>query len=129
KNTDMALNGGLPAAQVMGSFSFSLVDGTMAAPGDVQILAGTTVLDAITWTSTRSGRSHQLDPERYDPTQNDDESNFCDGTTVYNDNMGMTPKDYGTPGSANDACPLVAPPGMCIDNGTARAIQKPMPGA
>ncbi len=129
KNPDMGMNGGLPAAQVMGSFSFSLVDGTMAAPGDVQILAGTTVLDAISWTSTRSGRSHQLDPDRYDPTQNDDESNFCDGTDVYNDNMGMATKDYGTPGSANVACPLVAPAGMCIDNGTVRAIQKPMAGA
>lgn len=129
KNTDMGLNGGLPAEQVMGSFSFSLVDGTVADPGDVQIVSGTTVLDAISWTSTRSGRSHQLDPDRYDPTQNDDESNFCDGTDVYNDNMGMPTKDYGTPGSANVACPLVAPPGMCIDNGTVRAIQKPMSGA
>ena len=130
KNADMAMNGGLPAAQIMGTFTFSLIDGTVDAPGDVQILLGSTVLDAITWTSTRSGRSHQLDPDRYDPTQNDDTSNFCDGTTIYNDNGGMATKDYGTPGAANVACPLVAPAGMCIENGnTLRAIQKPMAGA
>lgn len=128
KNADAGMNGGLPAEQIMGTFNFSLVDGTMAAPGDVQLLAGTTVLDAITWTSTRSGRSHQLDPDRYDPAQNDEESNFCDATTVYNDNMGMATKDYGTPGTDNVACPIVAPPGMCLDDGTPRPIVKPTAG-
>jgi hypothetical protein len=125
KKTDMAINGGLPAAQIMGTFSFALIDGSSTTPGDVQILLGTTLLDSITWTSTRVGRSHQLAPERFDPIANDEASNFCDATTIYNDNNGGTPKDYGTPGTANLACPLVVPAGMCDAGGTLRPIVKP----
>jgi hypothetical protein len=119
QSTDMATNGGLPAAVVKDDFNFALIDGTTAAPGDVQILYGGTVLDAITWTSTRSGRSHQLDPDSYDVTANDSEASFCDATTVYNDNMGM----------ANMQCPAQVQPGQCLDNGTPRAIVKPAAGA
>src|SRR5690606_26558047 len=78
KNVDSTMNGGLPEDRIRGRFTFSLVDGTAAAPGDVQILSGTAVLDAITWTSTRAGRAHQLDPDRYDVLENDEELNFCD---------------------------------------------------
>jgi len=53
KNSDTGANGGIPAATIRGNFTFSLVDGTMAAPGDVRIMAGTNVIDAITWTSTQ----------------------------------------------------------------------------
>jgi hypothetical protein len=127
KSSDATMNGMLPAARLMGTFSFSLVDGTTAAPADVQILFGGTVLDSITWTSTRSGRSHQLASDRYDITQNDYESNFCDGTTMYFMNGATT--DYGTPGQPNVQCPVVVPAGMCDDNGTLRPIRKPAAGA
>jgi hypothetical protein len=122
RNADMAMNGGLPAEAIKGTFTFALIDGTAAAPGDVRLLFGSTVLDAITWTSTRAGRSHQLDPQRIDPVANDEESNFCDGTVVYGAG------DRGTPGAENVACPLVAPAGMCIDNGNVRPIVKPTVG-
>lgn len=123
KNADMGMNGGLPAASILGTFSFALVDGSVATPGDVRILMGTTVLDAITWTSTRSGASHQLDPTKYDPIVNDEPTTFCDGTTAFGGG------DLGTPGAANVACPVVVGPGMCLDNGTPRAIVKPAAGA
>ncbi|MGE0395495.1 MAG: lamin tail domain-containing protein [Kofleriaceae bacterium] len=122
KNTDTALNGGLPAASIKGTFTFSLVDGTVAAPGDVRLLLGTDVLDAIAWTSSVDGSSVQLDPDRLDPTANDDESNFCAATTAY------SADNNGTPGSANMQCAAQAGPGECLDNGTPRAIVKPTAG-
>ena len=121
KSVDMAMNGGIPAP-IAATFNFSLVNGTAAAPGDVRILFGSQVLDAITWVGTRAGRSHQLDPDQYDPIANDDASNFCDGTTVFGDG------DRGTPGSENVRCPLIAQPGMCIEGGVPRAIRKPAAG-
>lgn len=122
QNADMAMNGGLPAGSVRATFSFALIDGTMAAPGDVQLLVGTTVIDAITWTSTRSGRSHALDPDLTDPTANDAESNFCDGTVPYG--LG----DLGTPTADNTQCVLLPPAGMCDDGVAIRAIVKPAAG-
>ncbi len=126
KSTEMAENG-LPMP-VAGTFTFSLVDGTADKPGDVQILFGTTVIDAITWTSTRSGRSHQLDPGKIDAIANDDPGAFCDGTTIYNTNQAGTTNDFGTPGEANIACPLVVPAGQCDDGTTIRNIIKPNAG-
>lgn len=122
RNPDMLVNGGLPADAVRGSFGFSMIDGTAAAPGDVRVLVGMTVIDAVTWVGTRSGSSHQLDPGAFDPSANDEASNFCDGTTAYG--MG----DLGTPGGDNDACPLVPPAGMCDAGGTLRPIVKPAAG-
>lgn len=121
---DTAVNGNL--SPVLGTFSFALVDGSAASPGDVRVLVGAEVIDAITWTSTRSGRSHALDPDLTDPIANDSESNFCDGATVYN-TVGAT-MDYGTPGAANEQCTLLPPAGMCDDNGTIRTIVKPTAG-
>ena len=120
---DMALNGGLPAGSVKATFTFALVDGTSAAPGDVRVMSGDNVIDAITWTSTRSGKSHALDPNKATPEDNDIETNFCDGAAVYGAG------DFGTPLAANAACPVTTPAGMCLDNATLRPIVKPGAGA
>ncbi len=122
KQSDSTMNGGLPA-DIAGTFTFALVDGTVAAPGDVQLVVGPTVIDAISWTKTSSGKTHQLDPDLVDAIANDAESNFCDGTTPYG--LG----DLGTPGAPNEQCVLLPPAGMCDDNGTIRAIVKPAAGA
>ena len=121
KSDDSTMNGMLPP--VAAKFSFSLVDGTTAAPGDVQILAGGNVIDAITWVGSTSGKAHSLDPAATDPASNDEPTNFCDATTAYGAG------DLGTPGAANPNCPTVVGPGMCLDNGTPRAIVKPAAGA
>ena len=127
KSSDALTNGNLPPAAIMGSFGFSLVDGTVADPGDVQVMNGATVLDAVRWTSTRSGKSHQLSLSLYDATSNDDETSFCDGTTVYATSM-TNVMDYGTPGAANLACAPTVQPGQCLDNGNPRAIVPPTAG-
>lgn len=125
KTPDATSNGGLPAAQVLGTFAFALIAGSPSAPGDVRVLAGATVVDAVTWTHTSRGTALQLDPGATDALANDIASNFCAATTPYG--LG----DLGTPGAPNQACPLVPPPGTCNDPATAtlRAIAKPAPGA
>ena len=121
-SADAAVNGGLPSGSVKGTFKFALVAGSAASPGDVQILAGTTVVDAVTWTRSSAGKSLQLDPTRTDPVSNDQPSNFCDGSQPYGAG------DLGTPAAANAACVLLPPPGTCMDGSTNRAIAKPTPG-
>jgi Lamin Tail Domain len=117
-----AMNGGIPAAVIAGTFKFSLIAGSPTVPGDVAILAGTTVVDAVSWTRSTTGKSLQLDPDLVDPSANDTESNFCDATTIYGQG------DLGTPGAANTQCAMLPPAGMCDDGGTIRAIVRPRSG-
>ncbi len=119
RSDDMVMNGGLTT---LGTFPFSL-NPTTNTP-DVQLVLGTTILDAVSWTTSTSGRSRALDPAATDPSSNDDPANFCDGSTVYN-TVG-TAMDRGTPGAMNDTCPVQVGPGQCLDtNGTPRNIVKP----
>ncbi len=122
RSADPAVNGGLPAAAIAGTFRFNLITGSTSAPGDVAIVAGTTVVDAVTWTHSTSGAALQLAPDRIDPSANDVESNFCDATQPYGAG------DLGTPGAGNAPCARLPGPGMCDDGGQVRAIVPPRPG-
>ncbi len=117
RNADMTMNGGVTA---IGSFSFSL---SPTSNADVQLVYGADVIDAVTWTTSTSGASLSLAPAATDAASNDDPTNFCNGSVLYNT------MDFGTPGMANNACPVVVQPGQCLDNGTPRAIVKPAAGA
>lgn len=117
RSADSAVNGGLTA---LAAFPFSI--NPSGVPGDVQLVYNGAVLDAVTWSTSTSGRSLSLDPDFVNPTANDDPSNFCNGTTVYNG------ADQGTPGAANPQCTAQPQPGQCLDNGTPRAIVKPAAG-
>ena len=114
-------NGGIPAAVIAARFKFAMVAGAPAAPGDVAIVAGSTVVDAVTWTKSSAGKALQLAPDRIDAIANDIESNFCAATAAYGAG------DLGTPGAANSPCVLPSS-GMCDDGGTSRAIVMPEPG-
>jgi len=120
RNTDPVMNGGLPAPTA--TFTFSLVAGSVTTPGDVRLLFGSIVVDAITWTSSRNGKALQLDPDVIDALGNDNASNFCDATTSYGAG------DFGTPAAANVQCTALPPAGQCDDAGTFRAIVKPTAG-
>lgn len=122
RSTDPTANGGIPAASIAGTFKFNLVGGSASSPGDVAIVAGRTVVDAVTWTRSASGAALQLDPGRIDPAANDDESNFCNATQPYGSG------DLGTPGTDNTRCAMLPAPGMCDDGGTLRKIVPPAPG-
>lgn len=121
-NLDMALNGGLPAAAIKGTFKFSLVNGTVASPGDIQILSGANVIDAVSWSDSNAGVSLALDPDLEDVTANDSLSNYCDGVGSYGAG------GAGTPGAVNTQCVLLPPAGMCTDGAANRAIVKPAAG-
>lgn len=120
KNDRPADNGMLPAVQ--GTFTFSMVTGSAATPGDIAVWAGATLVDAVRWTKSSSGKSRALDSATTDAIANDEESNFCDGVMPYG--LG----DTGTPGAANARCGATTA-GMCNDNGTMRPIVKPALGA
>jgi hypothetical protein len=122
RSADPAVNGGVPAAAIAGTFGFNLVTGSAAAPGDVAIVAGTTVVDSVTWTHATSGAALQLDPDLTDPAANDAESNFCDATQPYGAG------DLGTPGTGNARCVARPGPGMCDDGGAIRRIVAPAVG-
>jgi len=94
RSADPGENGGLP--QVQATFRFGLVD----TSGDIQIAAGTTVLDAVRWTSVTSGVASQLDPRYLTPADNDVAASFCAATAAYGDQTSL-----GTPGAANRSCP------------------------
>jgi hypothetical protein len=117
KNADPAMNGGLPA--VAGTFTFSMVGGTAASPGDVQVLVGTTVIDAVTWTTSSTGKARALDPDFATATNNDAQEPWCNAVQAYG--LG----DLGTPGAINDQCTILPPAGMCMDGVTLRPIVKP----
>jgi hypothetical protein len=117
KSLDSSMNGGVDGA--VATFGFSMVAGSASSPGDVQILAGATVIDAISWTKSTTGKALGLDPDLTDATSNDNSSNFCDATATYG--LG----DFGTPGLVNGQCTMLPPPGMCDDGGTLRPIVKP----
>jgi hypothetical protein len=85
----------LPAVDA--TFSFALAQSN----GRLSVLDGTTVLDAITWTSgIQDGASRQLQPALTTTTANDSPSNFCNAlpTQVYG-----SAANLGTPKAAN-AC-------------------------
>jgi len=116
-------NGGLPGA-IAGGFSFNLIAGAPGAPGDVALVVGTTIIDAVTWTRSTEGAALQLDPSRIDAAANDLESNFCNATVAYGSG------DLGTPGSDNPPCPALPSPGTCADGaGRVRSIARPAAGA
>jgi hypothetical protein len=123
RSGDPLANGGLAAG---GTFRFSLVAGSATSPGDIRIMNGPAIVDAVTWTSSRTSRSLSLDPDFANDTANDDAGNFCDGAAAYNSSG--TSMDFGTPGKANAQCALLPGPGQCLDHGAPRAIVKPAAG-
>jgi len=94
RSNDPAANGMLP--DVDATFGFTMPN----TGGDVQVLDGTTVLDAVTWAHSTDGVSSQVSPDHLTTTDNDTATNFCPGTTPYGDGTNL-----GTPKAANPACP------------------------
>jgi hypothetical protein len=131
RSASPSTNGGIATSAIAGTFGFALIAGSPATPGDIAIVAGTTVIDAVRWTRSAGGKALQLDPDLVDPIANDTASNFCDATVAYNAPPPAPPvvaADLGTPGAANTRCALLPPAGMCDDGGAIRAIARPAPG-
>jgi hypothetical protein len=93
RTADPAIDGMLP--EVDATFGFALIN----SGGDVRVLDGATVLDAVTWTTSTDGVSAQLEPAHFTTADNDTASSFCPAVTSYGDGTNL-----GTPRAAN-ACP------------------------
>ncbi len=120
RSADPALNGGLP--RVDGRLPLALVSGSAAAPGDVQLLAGGALIDAVRWSRSTAGKAIQLDPDYRDVVANDEERVWCNAAAPYGDG------DQGSPGEANADCTISPPAGMCQDASSFRPIRRPAPG-
>lgn len=92
RNSDMMMNGGLPAVDFAFGFGLSNSDHGLA------VGVGDTVLDEVFWASVPAGSSRSLDPASSDPADNDVDGNWCAATSSYGAG------DNGTPGAVNDAC-------------------------
>jgi hypothetical protein len=81
--------------------SFSVSATTISAYDSLKITtADGEFLDSIFWEEIEAGHSWSLDLEAYDPTANNNISNWCWETEhVY------SPEDFGTPGENNNSCP------------------------
>ncbi|MFV8749369.1 lamin tail domain-containing protein [Nannocystaceae bacterium ST9] len=114
RSSDPLINGGVPAEAIrwVTGISFKNTDGSLwiGAPGSEGVPGE--LIDAVTWTTTPTGATTQLDPDYEDPAANDELGNWCPATAVYGDG------DRGSPGGANEECAIVPPAGTCIDPDT-----------
>lgn len=108
-----AANGGLE--QVIATFAFGLTN----SAGSLFVGHGGEALDVITWSGSDPGTASSLDPDAENPTENDDQGNFCGATMAYGAG------DFGTPGAVGAACGGGNMDGMCDDGGVPRAIVSP----
>lgn len=118
RNRDPAMNGGVSGA--VSTFSFSLTDGA-----SIFLSWGETLIDQGTYPKkTSDGVSEELSGDRLEAWVNDSAYAWCSGITPY----GAGGK--GTPGAANQTCPLPVAPGECADTGAgiARNINAPVVG-
>ena len=126
RNADPVMNGGLPTPAAARS-RFSLVAGTTTAPGDVQILSGADRdrrghVDELAHRASRSARSglherHRQRRRRQLLRRRHELRHVRHRRPI-----------SARPAPPNAQCALAPPPGMCLDNGTLRAIVKPTAG-
>ncbi len=121
KNDDPAVNGGIEGAVDYTGVSL------LNSNGSLFIGVGGEVLDRVTWASSDSGVSLNLDPEACDTRLNDEAINWCPGDQS---NYDQENGNHGSPGATNQSCPPVVEPGFCldIDTGAVREIVSPAPG-
>jgi len=89
-------NGGLPAPATFATFAFPLT-----ATGTLSLICDGATIDQVAWTEEIAGRSRSLDPAFASALDDDDPAGWCFSTAPYN------ASDNGSPGQANEACPII----------------------
>ncbi len=90
--------------------------------GEVALGCGGSVVDIALYGDVESGRSRAFDGTRTpDAVGNDDLLAWCSSVTEFGENS------FATPGAPNDPC-FSEMPTTCLDGGTMRDLQPPMPG-
>ena len=93
RSTSEIDNGGV---QAFAAFTFGL-----GATGLLSLACDDRLIDQTAWTANESaGQSRGLDPAHANAVDNDDPANWCFATALYNN------VDKGSPGAANEACPI-----------------------
>jgi hypothetical protein len=106
RSADPLLNGGLP--EVDFTFNFVLINSSATEANGALFVRDRhgAFLDTVTWPGSTRGVARQLDPRRYDPEDNNINTNWCPAETPYYDEADAV--RLGTPGAENDVeCPGV----------------------
>jgi hypothetical protein len=92
-------------------------------PSFLALESGESVIDELAWTSAPEGVALQLSANALDASREERTSSFCLASAPYGRG------DKGTPGVANEPCPVVVGQGECLDSDTGkpRLIDKPKP--
>lgn len=92
--------------------------------GRIQVYCGETIVDQVLYTDVKQPYARSLSGKNPpDADVNDDQTQWCLATDLYNDT------EYGTPGAANPPCPPPPPPeGQCWDGEVLRPIAPPRAG-
>ncbi len=97
-SADATLNGGIAPDYV---YSGVTLDDTADA---IELRYAGSVIDRVAWDAStypiQAGVALNLDPGAFDATSNDDPANWCPATATFN------ATNFGTPGTANTACPV-----------------------
>jgi hypothetical protein len=97
-NGDSGVNGGVTVDYVYSNFNLANTTDSIILASDGNII-DQVFYDSVSWPLV-SGASMSLKPTKQSAVANDNLSNWCTAQSVYGDG------DFGTPGSANDECPL-----------------------
>ncbi len=87
---------------------------------------GDMIIDEVRYERTADGRALEFDGRLAPDHQlNDDANHWCmtpEGVDPISDG------NFGTPGAMNSPCEVVRVEGLCLEDGSARAIRAPLPG-
>ncbi len=93
----------------------------------ISISCGRLVVDEARYSRTSDGYALQLDGRlQPDHVVNDDPAHWCTATV---EAESISPGNFGTPGSANDACEAAPMQGTCLEDVAERSVVAPGPGA
>ncbi len=121
KQTDEAINGGLPAPDFEMGNDLTLLN----SGGDLFLRYRGELVDAMSYSGSTDGAAWQLSADALSAEANDDEASWCDAIAPYGEG------DLGTPRAENTLCgeePPEPPMGQCDDDGVPRDPVPPGPG-
>ncbi len=94
--------------------------------GVVSIRCGEMLIDQMSYERTVDGRALELDGRLApDHELNDEAGHWCATPEGVNE---VSANNFGTPGATNSPCEVLRLEGMCLEGGSSRAIQAPVPG-
>jgi hypothetical protein len=92
----------------------------------VSVRCGETLIDEVSYVRTTDGRALELDGRLApDHELNDEPGHWC---TTPKGVREVSDGNFGTPGASNSPCDVTRVEGTCLEGGSGRAIETPVPG-